>query len=164
MQAPTKMKVPVKVISQSCAGVGGEFPRGYGNHMATISENGQVFAIVNLSNEDLEDAIKLGLVGYEIEADVYGEPSGTAKYVAFITDSRLPEKCLTPEKWYNSALLFAPEILRKKYNIPEDECICADEKLRNHTVSWRSFNHKENTKTGQCYQCKTEHKQAIKNY
>lgn len=100
MQTPVKTKVPTKILSWSCVGFSGEFPRGYGNYITTINDQKERFAIVNLSYEDLEDAIKLGLVGDEIEADVYtvlnvsDEPFGRINFVAFITDPRLPQNVL----------------------------------------------------------------------
>lgn len=159
MQTPVKTKVPTKFLSWSCVGVNGEFPRGYGNYITTINDKKERFAIVNLSYEDLEDAIKLGLVGDEIEADVYtvldvsDEPFGRINFVAFITDPRLPQKCLEPEYWYNSASLFDVEILKKKYNIPENECLCENQSLRKHTVFWSAYSYVEHVKKGKCRQC-----------
>lgn len=169
MQTPVKTKVPTKILSWSCVGFTGEFPRGYGNYITTVNDQKERFAIVNLSHEDLEDAIKLGLIGDDMEADVYAvpnvsnEPFERINFVAFITDPRLPEKCLAPEHWYNSASLFDVEILKKKYSIPKSQCLCENESLHNHTIFWTVFSRIENVKKGKCRECNKAFEKPLNN-
>ena len=50
---------PVTVSSFSCVGVKDEFPRGSGNYITiTDYENKNIYHIVNLSYEDLQDLIE----------------------------------------------------------------------------------------------------------
>ena len=153
------MNIPTSVCSCSCIGVNTVFPRGHGNYITTINSDGERFEIVNLSYEDLEDAINLGLVDKEIEADVYQVvdeeciEDEEARYVAFVTDKRLPKKCLTPEWFYNDRNYFAVEILRKKYNIKNDACLCEDSSLHGSTIFWNVLG-RNGYKKGNCRQCK----------
>lgn len=169
MKSPIKMNIPTNIASWSCIGVNGEFPRGYGNYITTFNKEKEKFAIVNLSYEDLEDAIKLGLIGDEMEADVYlvSEENYSehekVRYVAFITDKRFPEKCLTPEWWYNGAGNFDVEILKKKYNILDTECLCENKELHGHTIFWSALDYQNNVKKGKCRQCNKSFESPIKN-
>ena len=71
MNTPIKMNIPTSIGSCSTISVYEVFPRGHGNYITTINSEGEKFAIVNLSCEDLEDAINLGLIDDKMEADVY---------------------------------------------------------------------------------------------
>ncbi len=159
MNTSIKMNIPTSIGSCSCIGVNTVFPRGHGNYISTINSDGERFEIVNLSYEDLEDAINLGLVDKEMEADVYKvideeyTEDEEVRYVAFVTDKRFPEKCLTPEWFYNNRNYFAVEILRKKYNIKNDVCLCEDSSLHARTISWCVLG-RNGYKKGNCYQCK----------
>lgn len=116
------MQIPTAIGSTSLVGVSGEYPRGFGNYISLYDKNSkEEYFVVNLSYEDLEDAIKLGIVGDTIEADIY-ECEG--EKVAFITDTRLPEKARSPRWWYSYRSYAKEAILRKEFNIYTDECLC----------------------------------------
>jgi len=169
MNTSIKMNIPTSIGSCSTISVYEVFPRGHGNYITTINSEGEKFAIVNLSCEDLEDAINLGLIDDEMEADVYlvAEENYSEhekiRYVAFITDKRLPEKCLTPEWWYHGAHNFSTEILKKKYNILDTECLCENKELHRHTIFWGSLDYQNNLKKGKCRQCNKQFESFIKN-
>lgn len=129
------------------------FPRGNGNYISTIDENGITYHIVNLSYEDLEDAKKLGIVDTTMKAQVYGD--GINK-VAFIVDERFPEICLSPEWWYDHRHKFRVEILRNKYQVPDGVCMCEFEDSNTSAIFIGSISHSIKGYTeykGFCYEC-----------
>lgn len=164
-------QIPVQICSASCVGyINDIFPRGYGNYISTYDSNTEtLYEIVNLSYEDLEDAISQGIIDTNtIEANVYGSYESTSWKnkpitikVAFITDSRFPEVCLTPEWWYGERNKFRVEILRHKYQVPDGVCLCQFEDSREAGIFIGSIGyHQEDYHDykGYCYECKTPYR------
>lgn len=128
MQPSISMQIPTTIWSTSLVRVKGDFPRGYGNYISLYDESKkEEYLVVNLSYEDLKDAIRLGIVGDTIEADVY---DFDGQKVAFITDIRLPEKARSPRWWYSYRGLAKEAIFRKELNIYTDECLCKNPQVK----------------------------------
>ena len=164
-------KIPVQVSSVSCVGyMNSVFPRGYGNYISTYNNNtSTLYQIVNLSYEDLNDAINNGIIDTDtIEANVYGSFESTdwnnnpiTIKVAYITDSRFPEICLIPEWWYDKRNVFRNEILRKKYQVPEGVCLCEFEDSQKSAIFYSSMSYAIDgyvDSTGICTECKKLHR------
>ncbi len=155
-------QIPVSICSASLVGVGGTYPRGHGNYISTrCNKTGTIYSIVNLSYEDLTDAIRLGVITDDtIEADIYD--AGDKLKVAFVTDKRLPAKCLEPEWWYNERSQFRSAITRKKYNISEDICLCEHPAAVSAAVHFGRYNYNEVpgsvVKYGKCIECQKEYR------
>lgn len=133
--------IPTDIGVSSLVSVGGTFPRGHGNYISTYDdETGMHYSIVNLSAEDLRDAIAAGLVGSTIKAEVYYHNNSP---VAFIIDERLPTKCLEPEWWYGVRYSQKVEILRRKYSVPEGVCLCEFDSTIETSKNVRSFSYDE---------------------
>lgn len=156
--------------STSCVGIMSEFPRGHGNYMSLVDREKNIeYEIVNLSREDLTDAVERGIIDTDtIKAEVYGEfqtkdwnGNPITTKVAFIVDERFPEICLQPEWWYDHRHVFRIEILRKKYQVPDGVCLCQFEDSREAGIFIGSIGyHQEdyNDYKGYCYECKTPYR------
>lgn len=119
---PTKKMIPTKRFSSSCVGISGQFPRGHGNYIS-VHNSKQRFIIVNVSGEDLFDAIQLGLINQTMEADVY-PTENYDEFIAFVTDNRLPTKAKDALHWYGVPKMCQVAIIRKKFETREGYCIC----------------------------------------
>lgn len=160
--------------STSCVGVMSEFPRGHGNYMSVVDREKNIeYEIVNLSREDLTDAVERGIIDTDtILADVYGsfetkdwDGNTIITKVAFIVDERFPEICLRPEWWYDHRNKFRIEILRKKYKVPDGVCLCEFEDSRNAGIFFGSYSYRIEgyvDREGHCYECGTHYRSVLR--
>jgi hypothetical protein len=159
MSESTVEMIPTQAWGVSSVGVTSEYPRGSGNYMSVKSGSGQPkYDIVNLSYEDMEDAKRLGIIGDDMQADVYYVNENAR--VAFVTDPRLPAKCLKPEWFYENRNKFRVEILRKKYGTPNGVCLCDHPESIDAGIfySQTSFDNGVVTrKIGRCTECQKLH-------
>lgn len=154
-------QIPVSIGSSSLVGVSSEFPRGHGNYISTFNRSsGVVYEIVNLSYEDLEDAIDKGIIDTDtMEAEVY-HISETIK-VAFVIDKRFPEICLTPEWFYGNRSKVKVDIIRHKYKVPDTVCICEYEDSRKAAIFYHNISYTMQgyiDKYGRCMECGTHYR------
>lgn len=113
------MKIDFKVGMVSLAGISGTFPRGSGNYFS-INYEGSEALVVNMSFEDFKDAESQGMTKGGLECKVFGYNS---KYAIYVTDTRIPEKALTPFHTYFLEGAHVANIVRSIYNIDTFECI-----------------------------------------
>lgn len=146
------MLIPTRILSSSLVGVRGTFPRGWGNYI-TVGDRIKYYSVVNLCYEDLKDAIALGIIGDTMEADVYGD--GGDDFVAYVTDSRFPPKCLEPMWWYNTRNIYRKEILTKKYGSRE-KCLCQYDDSKDDAVDFTAYTYEPTrSRKGACSLCNT---------
>lgn len=156
-------QIPVQVGITSLVGVTTQFPRGNGNYVSTWDQKTQTtYEIVNLSCEDLEDAIRLGMINTStMLAEVYDTDNENVK-VAYVIDERFPKICLTPEWFYNSRHSKKVPILRRKYNVPEGACLCEFDESHEAGIHCSSFHYNEIPGyiviRGSCCECKKEYR------
>lgn len=150
---PTKRMIPTQIYSSSCVGISGTFPRGHGNYISTRNSK-ERFIIVNLSSEDLIDAIEMGLVNSTMEADVYPTQQFD-EFVAYITDERLPSKAKEPLHWYNVPKECQVPIIRKRFSVPDSMCIC--EPLRSFFSAVFFHSTSRSKRQGTCRQCHSKY-------
>ncbi|AMM44040.1 hypothetical protein FDG95_gp502 [Pectobacterium phage vB_PcaM_CBB] len=158
----TVEQIPVSIGSSSLVGVSSEFPRGHGNYISTFKRSNvaTTYEIVNLSYEDLVDAIHKGIIDTNtMEAEVY-HISETMK-VAFVIDKRFPPICLTPEWFYGNRSKVKVDIVRRKYNVPELVCSCEYEDSRNAAIMYNYFSYNIPDcidMNGKCIECGTSYR------
>ena len=162
----TVEQIPVSIGSSSLVGVTSEFPRGHGNYISTF-QRGNIpitYEIVNLSYEDLEDAIGNGIIDTNtMEAEVY-HISDTMK-VAFVIDKRFPPICLTPEWFYGNRSKVKVDIVRRKYDVPNLVCACEFQDSRNSAIQYNYFNYEIPDcidMSGKCMECGTHYRSVRK--
>ena len=145
--------IPTKIASLSCVGIIAEFPCGCGNYISTRSENGEVYVIMNLSAEDLEDLIDKGYINDgQMEAIVYKQPNNT--YMSYVTDKRIPKECLTPFWIYNCDKNIVNQFVRDFHKIPTNKCLCENEK----SLKWVLYNYRSSRTLSysKCCECQKE--------
>lgn len=146
--------IPTAILSTSLVGVYGTYPRGRGNYISTgnISD---AFIIVNVSGEDLEDAVEKQDVGETMKATVYQTSEPSVK-VAFVTDVRLPAKARSCRHWRQVPDNIAVHILRTLNRIPDGVCICEDPLTKTDACKihhgWQGENGKWSF-SGKCLEC-----------
>lgn len=167
-------QIPTYISSSSLIGVNSEFPRGHGNYISTYDSKSRTqYQIVNLSYEDLVDAIYKGIIDTTtIEAEVYEDLESKdfncnqiTEKVAFIIDKRFPQQCLIPEWWYGYRSKFKVDILRKKYNVPDGVCLCEFEDSKKSGIFYSHMSYAIDGYvdcTGICCECQKPHRNVRK--
>lgn len=146
--------IPTGILSTSLVGIQGTYPRGRGNYTTTGSAT-IVYVIVNVSGEDLKDAIRQQDIGKTMKAVVYQTAESAVK-VAFVTDERLPVKARSFRCWRHVPDNIAVHILRTLYNTPDRVCICEDPLSETDACEIHRGQRGENGKwswTGRCRGC-----------
>lgn len=150
---PNQMMIPTKMFTSSCVGVSGEFPRGHGNYIS-VHNSKHRFVIVNVSGEDLIDAISLGLINQTMEADVY--PTGRDdEFIAFVTDSRLPNKAKDALHFYGVPKNCKVAIIRKKFNTRDGYCVCESFSSMLNAIEFIHVSRA--VREGHCIQCNSKY-------
>ena len=127
--------IPVTVSSFSCVGVKDEFPRGSGNYITiTDYENKNIYHIVNLSYEDLQDLIDMRYIDMTMNAYILPcEKDG--EFLAYIIDDKIPPKCLTPFWLYGIDIETTVTFIRNYFDVPSNICICDYKESRRWALS-----------------------------
>ncbi len=149
--------ISTSVLRMSLMGVYGEYPRGRGNYI-TVGEGDEenmenMFAVINVSCEDLEDAVALGLIGATMKAKVWRTPGRTS--VAYVIDERLDSRARSCWYFYKCPPITAVAVMREVAQVPEGTCICAVPQFRRLALHGTHSYLRENGEitVGDCREC-----------
>lgn len=156
--------VSTKIAMMSLVGIHGEYPRGRGNYISTgdgMQKEG-TWIIVNVSGEDLEDAVRLGVVGKTMKAKVWRGPGHWN--VAYVIDERLPGKARSCWHFYNMPSMVAVKVMREVGQVAEGTCICNTEQFMTRALFGGRYSYTPNgyIRIGKCGECKQERSVEIK--
>lgn len=112
--------VNLRPISVSLVGVMSSYPRGNGNYMR-VSYQDREALIMNLSYEDLKDAIEVGDIDGPIVKCKIFEHKG--RFAIYVIDERFPEICLKPFWRYGINGEFFERIIREMFNYSKEGCL-----------------------------------------